>query len=101
MEEIENVTSSAIPEEILDEAAAVSRDLLPTKTSNRYEKEYKVFTAWRNSKNVKVVNEDVLLCYLSGLSKKFAPNSLWTKISMLKTCLKLHENVDISGLVSR
>ena len=64
---------------------------LPVKTSIRYEKEYDEFTTWRKGKNVQGVNEDVLLCYLSGLSNNFALNSLWTKNSMLKTCLKLHD----------
>lgn len=84
---------------IRKEAAAVSCELLPTKTKDRYLKEFEVFTTWRKSKNVGGVNEDILLCYVSELMKKFAPNSVWSKISMLKTCLRIHENVDISRLV--
>lgn len=90
-----------IPQNIRDEAAAASSELLPTKSKERYVKEYEAFTMWRKNKNVCGVNEDILLCYLTELSKKFAPNSLWSKISMLKTYLKLHENVDISRLVLR
>lgn len=95
----ENVSLEVFPDcyqEIIDEAAAATEDLLPTKTKGRYEKEYEEFCNWRRSRKVEGVNEDILLCYVSGLSKNFAPNSLWTKISMLKTCLKLRDNIDIS-----
>lgn len=85
-----------IPAEILEEASAASINLLPRKTKERYEKEYQDFITWRTSKNVKCVNEDVLLAYVKGKSELFAPNSLWTKISMLKLGLKVFENIDIS-----
>lgn len=99
MEAIE--TFVEIPQNIREEAIAASCELLPKKTRKRYIKEYEAFTIWRKTKNVCGVNEDILLCYLTELSKKFAPNSLWSKISMLKTYLKLHYNVDISRLVLR
>lgn len=95
----ESATFSENSDYIRQEAAAVSCELLPTKTKDRYVKEYEAFTKWRKSKNVGGVNEDILLCYVSELMKTFAPNSVWSKISMLKTCLRIHENVDISRLV--
>lgn len=84
----------------MEAAAAVSAELLPTKTKARYLKEYDAFMLWRKNKNFgNAINEDILLCYVAELTKTFSPNSVWCKISMLKTVLKINENVDISRLV--
>nr|XP_015834127.1 PREDICTED: uncharacterized protein LOC656007 isoform X13 [Tribolium castaneum] len=79
-----------------DEAAGVREQLHP-KSRYQYMKEYETFSTWRNSNYVDGVTEDILLRYVSDLMEKFAPNSVYTKISMLKTLLKKQENIDISG----
>ncbi|XP_063920740.1 uncharacterized protein LOC135135572 [Zophobas morio] len=81
----------AAPDDIHDGAKVASQFLVPIKTGSRYQKEYEDFISWRKSK------EEILLPYWSDLSSKFVPNSLLSKLSMLKTCLKLHKNVDTSG----
>ena len=49
-----------IPEEILLAAKQATENLLPTKSKDRYEKEYIIFKQWMQSKEVNVINEDVL-----------------------------------------
>ncbi|KAJ8918170.1 hypothetical protein NQ315_014036 [Exocentrus adspersus] len=70
-----------VPEAILKEAASVASSLLPEKSSSRYEPNG--------------VTEDVLLAYMNQLWARFSPNSLWTKWSMLKSCLEIKESVQI------
>ncbi|KAB0805072.1 hypothetical protein PPYR_02042 [Photinus pyralis] len=84
----------SVPQAIVDEATNVAASLLPEKSSARYEHEYAEFKKWQNENNVTGITEDVLLAYISSLSKKFSPNSLWSKWSMVKSCLQVRENID-------
>ncbi|KAB0801733.1 hypothetical protein PPYR_03919 [Photinus pyralis] len=77
----------SVPQAIIDEATNVAASLLPEKSSARYEHEYAEFKKWQNENNVTGITEDVLLAYISNLSKKFSLNSLWSKWSMVKSCL--------------
>lgn len=85
-----------IPEDILKEAQEATLHLLPTKSRAAYEKELTNFSEWKIRRSVHVINEEVLLAYFLNVKKKFAASSMWTKYSMLKTTLKVHENIDIS-----
>lgn len=53
---------------------------------------------WCQGHNVlpKNVSDEVLLVYLSEKSKSMKPTTLWSKFSMIKSGLKLKENVDVS-----
>jgi hypothetical protein len=84
-----------VPEEIKKEAINVASSLLPA----RYEREYEEFKNWQKNNNVTGVTEDVLLVYLHQLSGKFSPNSLWSKWSMLKSCLEIKENAEVRRFV--
>nr|XP_015840357.1 PREDICTED: uncharacterized protein LOC107399165 [Tribolium castaneum] len=84
---------SHVPEAIRNEARSVVSGLLPKKSSARYEHQYLDFKNWQKKQNVGSVNEEVLLAYLNQLSMKYSPNSLWSKWSMLKSCLEIKENI--------
>lgn len=85
-----------VPEHILNEAATATADLLPDKSKKIYEKEFRMFSEWREANSIKGVNEEVLLAYFSNKSKKVKPSSLWSYYSMLKSTILINENVDIS-----
>ncbi|KAJ8910322.1 hypothetical protein NQ315_012328 [Exocentrus adspersus] len=89
-----------VPEAILKEAASVASSLLPEKSSSRYEREYRDFKNWQQKNGVNGVTEDVLLAYMNQLSARFSPNSLWSKWSMLKSCLEIKESVQIRSLLA-
>jgi hypothetical protein len=82
-----------VPEEIKKEAINAAKSLA------RYEREYEEFKNWQKNNNVTGVTEDVLLVYLHQLSDKFSPNSLWSKWSMLKSCLEIKENAEVRRIV--
>jgi hypothetical protein len=88
-----------VPEEIKKKAINVASSLLPAKSLARYEREYEEFKNWQKNNNVTGVTADVLLVYLHQLSEKFSPNSLWSKWSMLKSCLEIKENAEVRRLV--
>lgn len=52
---------------------------------------------WCTEKGVEKVSENVLLTYFSEKAKEFKPSSLWSVYSMLKTTLKIKNDLDISG----
>ncbi|XP_031337109.1 uncharacterized protein LOC116166313 [Photinus pyralis] len=85
-----------IPANILREAAEASSQLLPAKSKERYEKEYEEFRKWCVEENVIKVVDDVLLVYLSKKGKSMKPSTLWSRFSMIKSCLAIKENVDAS-----
>lgn len=72
-------------------------ELLPKTPKNKYESTYKRFMNWTLQNNAQTLSENVLVAYLKKLSKELKPSSLWTTFSMLKTMLKLRNNIDISS----
>lgn len=44
--------------------------MLPSKSKGMYEAEYKRSLKWKRNKSLKIVNNDVILVYLSELSKQ-------------------------------
>lgn len=87
------------PEEKISlEAAKVSAELLPRKSCERYENEYRLFCKWRQQKEVNTVSDDTLLVYLSEKAKSMKASTLWSRFSMLKSCLAVKENVNVSNL---
>ena len=72
-------------------------DLLPEKSKNRYKIAYKNFVDWKKEKEISISSEDCLLLYFDQvIVKKYAPNSSWSYYSMLKSLIKIKENIDIS-----
>lgn len=84
------------PDDIIQEAAEASAQLLPQRSKSRYETEYSQFCDWREKRKVKIVNDDVVLVYLSEKAKSMKSSTLWSKFSMLKSCLAVKENMDLS-----
>ncbi|CAH1366232.1 unnamed protein product [Tenebrio molitor] len=77
-------------------AEQASSSLLPAKSRSRYDKAHVDFVEWQHKKNVKTINEQVILAYVQELSQSFAPSSLWTIVSMLKAFLQIKEKNHIS-----
>ncbi|XP_074030226.1 uncharacterized protein [Leptinotarsa decemlineata] len=85
-------------EDILKKAEQARKSLIPSKSEAVYQKEYKIYLDWLTRKNVmpKDVTETVFLAYFQELSETYSPNSLWTKWSMLKSMVTIHEKRDIT-----
>ena len=89
--------SECTPPEITAAANEASTSLLPQKSLVIYEKAYDQFLKWRSTSNVTSFSENVILAYLSELSKKVKSSTLWSHYSMLKSTLRLKQNVDIGN----
>lgn len=85
------------PPDLHAEASNVCLNLLPKKSQQRYEKQYKLFNDWKKSKKTKHVSENVLLAYLSERSKVINAATLWSEFSMLKSTFKVKENVNFDN----
>jgi hypothetical protein len=63
MDAINVVGCSAVPDSIMTKSHEASAKLMPTKSAARYEKEYQVFSQWKERHRVRQVEENVLLVY--------------------------------------
>lgn len=93
--DIEEIPMCMQPE-ICDQAEIASLNLLPAKSKTLYENAYKSFTDWKNSSKIKSSSERVMMAYFNKLSNQYKPSTLWSQYSMLKTCIILHEKIDVS-----
>jgi hypothetical protein len=75
----------------LEEAQEVIQRVLPEKSKEHYEKEFSEFNKWREQRQVGVINEEVLLSYSLNIKKKYTASSMWSKYSILKTTIKIHQ----------
>ncbi|KAJ8984073.1 hypothetical protein NQ317_006571, partial [Molorchus minor] len=57
---------------------------------------YNRFKKWCAEKNVQVYSENVLLAYFSENAKTYKSSTLWAQYSMVKSCLIIYDNIDIS-----
>ncbi|KAJ8984114.1 hypothetical protein NQ317_017323 [Molorchus minor] len=57
---------------------------------------YNRFKKWCAEKNVQVYSENVLLAYFSENAKNNKSSTLWAQYSMVKSCLIIYDNIDIS-----
>ncbi|KAJ3655194.1 hypothetical protein Zmor_014331 [Zophobas morio] len=89
-------TGEYVPFDLSKAAAAATEELLPSKSKERYEKQFQIFEDWRRLKNVTSLTEDVFLAYFAEKSSSYKASSLWSTYSMLKAVLLLKENLDIS-----
>ncbi|XP_066583293.1 tyrosine recombinase XerC-like [Prorops nasuta] len=78
-------------------AAKITKNLLPEKSSERYNIAYKEFLKWQKSENIKTISEEVLIVYFNGLAKKFKSSTLWSTFSMLKSTLQVNNDINISS----
>ena len=87
--------SEYVPQEITDAANQASLNLLPDKSKTRYQAALSIFEQWCSKKNVKCINETVILAYFSEKSKTSKASTLWSHYSMLKSTLIINKNIDI------
>lgn len=91
-----NSSDEDLPDDILKAAEEANTELLPVKSRIRYEKQYEHFVKWCKEKGVKTYKEEVFLAYFLDLSKVLKSNTLWSRYSMIKSLVKIKENLDIS-----
>lgn len=82
--------------ELIEAAGEASKDLLPSKSKDRYQKEYDNFQKWKSTKAAMSNSERVVIPYFTEMGKKNSPSTLWARYSMLKATMKIYDNVDIS-----
>ncbi|KAJ8970254.1 hypothetical protein NQ317_000847, partial [Molorchus minor] len=82
--------------EIVEAANIAISNLLPTKSRSVYDIAYNRFKKWWAEKNVQVYSENVLLAYFSENAKNYKSSTLWAQYSMVKSCLIIYDNIDIS-----
>lgn len=87
---------SCTPPEIRQLAETAKINLLPAKSRAVYEKEYQSFQSWCQGNNIQAVTENIMLAYFKIKSENKKPSTLWASYSMLKLCLNIYKNVDIS-----
>ncbi|KAJ8968474.1 hypothetical protein NQ317_009229 [Molorchus minor] len=83
-------------EEIVEAANIAISNLLPTKSRSLYDIAYNRLKKWCAEKNVQVYSENVLLAYFSENAKNYKSSTLWAQYSMVKSCLIIYDNIDIS-----
>ncbi|XP_031333003.1 uncharacterized protein LOC116163272 isoform X2 [Photinus pyralis] len=91
-----DTTFSSTPPELHLIAEEAVDNLLPPKSKGEYEKEYLKFKDWCGAQNLTVISENVLLAFSTIMSKSYKSSTLWKNYSMLRSMLKIRENIDIS-----
>lgn len=94
--ETNNEEMDCTPPELREIAKNMDDNLLPEKSKNLYMNAYKTFQTWCVGKKVKKTSENVLLAYFEEQAEAKKASTLWAIFSMLKSTIKLRENVDIS-----
>ncbi|KAH0812075.1 hypothetical protein GEV33_010716 [Tenebrio molitor] len=97
----ESTQSDFQKDTILGHKANLLREkLLPVKSKAAYEKVYASFCYWRENNKVSAVTEEVILAYLDEKQETLSPALLWPHYSMLKSSLKVKENLCIEKFCS-
>ncbi|KAJ8910999.1 hypothetical protein NQ315_011264 [Exocentrus adspersus] len=97
--EQDSITSDSVPDDVLLEANSALSKIIPEKSKLLYEKEYINFCEWRNKKQVRGVNDKIIMAYTEKskrVKSSSESSSLWSYYSQLKKMLSVKENVDIS-----
>lgn len=87
---------SCTPPELKEIAENALDDLLPPKSRGNYEKQYLKFQEWCKEKELHAISENVLIAYFQMQHFKYKPSTLWTIYSMLRSCLSIYKDIDIS-----
>jgi len=85
-----------LPPDIVEAVKEVAMDSLPTKSKRQYTAAYNAFKKWRTEKKTSSFLEEVFVAYFKELSEKHAPPTLWTQYSMIKTCVKNFDHIDLA-----
>lgn len=94
---IEDSDQPSTPPELCAISDGIIKNLLPDKSRNAYEITHDRFMQWRELKQATSFSDRVLISYFTELSKKWAPSTLWSEFSKLKSTLKIKNNIDISS----
>ncbi|KAJ6647342.1 hypothetical protein Bhyg_02564, partial [Pseudolycoriella hygida] len=83
---------------IEEQARAIVGELLPSKSKDKYKKNYEKFMAWHRENDISEndFSENVMLVYFDELKKTYAPSSIWCIYSMLRTSIECNHNVSIN-----
>lgn len=73
----------SLPADVLALAQDALGNTLPAKSAKIYKKIYEEFRDWMMKHGVNSISEMALLAYFNELSRKFNPQSLWSRYSML------------------
>ncbi len=84
------------PKWVIQATKEADTRLIPEQSKECYERVYNQFVAWRKENNSNSVSKRTLMVYISELSKSRKPTTSWAYVLMLKSMLKLNEDVDIS-----
>ena len=80
-----------IPQDVLVDAHSAASSLIPKKSVlYAYGKKYKTFCSWGKRKNVKGVNEVIVLAYLPEKICKCNTSSLWSYHSIRKKTIRVN-----------
>ncbi|KAJ3615672.1 hypothetical protein MTP99_007019 [Tenebrio molitor] len=93
--EVELEELEETPEEVLLVVERINSELLPEKSKARYIAQFNLFKQWCGTNLIESYTESALLSYFRELVNN-EKKSLWAIFSMLKSCLIVYENVDIS-----
>ncbi|KPJ07896.1 hypothetical protein RR48_12738 [Papilio machaon] len=96
MSNFDDILFELTPPELSIIAQNASENILPEKSKIRYIPTYNEFIARREKKKANRFSENVMLAYFSELSAKLKPSTLWSRFSMIKSMLKITNDVDIS-----
>lgn len=77
------------------ESVEQTRNTLPEVSRERYQNSYDNFMRWQQTNKITSFSEDTFLTYFTELSTSLKPTSLWSQYSMIKSTIKLYNNVDI------
>lgn len=86
-----------IPPNLLAAAESATKDLLPTKSKEKYIKCYTQFTEWQETQGTVNCSETVLLAYFLELSQTLNSATLWSRYSMLKAMLDIEKNIKLEN----
>lgn len=66
------------------EAEGITENILPKKSSMRYNQADKVFNLWISKNQAANITENMVLVFFQEISRKYIPSALWSIWSMLK-----------------
>ena len=95
-------SSLDVPSDVEEAAQMAISSLIPEKSKSKYDLAYQKFNEWLAEKNIKRINEKVLLAYFQA-KVHMKSSTLWSLYSMLRTEISLKNNIDIknfTGLVA-
>ncbi|KAG4068834.1 hypothetical protein HA402_004982 [Bradysia odoriphaga] len=80
----------------LIKAGSSNAEAVAPKANPKYSKVYEDFQKWNETNGATPVTESVLMKYFTELAEKSKPSTLFVYHSMLKSALRINDNIDIS-----